>query len=178
MRPWNRFRLHHLVFALVFAGAWLTGEDAGTTHQWLGYGLGLLLLVRLGFALWNVAGFPPLVPPRQFWLYAGTAAVGRALTLSLLLGCLLSAGSGIMLSPAFASAAVPMQAAVQQGDSTEHDEEDEAGEGAGDREESALVEFHEGVTNATAVLVLVHLGWLVLWRRAALRAMVFGTAHT
>lgn len=52
------FRVFHWIMVSLFGLAYLSGEDAGLAHAWLGYGCLLLLGWRLWAALRHTKGFP------------------------------------------------------------------------------------------------------------------------
>ena len=90
MQVFNRFRLLHWLLAGFCLAAYLTGEDAGLAHVWLGYGLILAISLRLLLALFRAKGFAALLP-KQFLLATpaqSQALISRLLVLALLVGML------------------------------------------------------------------------------------------
>lgn len=77
--PW--VRLAHAVFVVGVVAAWLTRHSRGSWHEWIGYAVAAVLLLRL---LWGLAGppsarFTRFVPgPRATLAYARSLASGRA----------------------------------------------------------------------------------------------------
>ena len=62
MNPFNRFRPLHGLFVIGFLAVYFSGDDGDLLHVWLGYGLVVLVAVRLLLALSRVKGFPALWP--------------------------------------------------------------------------------------------------------------------
>lgn len=74
-------RLLHLSFFAGVAAAWLTRHSAGASHEWLGYALGVLLLLRLlyGVLTHGPARFARFVRgPAASWRYALALLRGQA----------------------------------------------------------------------------------------------------
>lgn len=172
MKPFSRFRFYHWVLALVFAAAYLTGEDAELAHVWLGYGLLLLLGLRLLLALFNARGFPRLWPSGPAWRKP-VGALGRMVTLSALLGFAATLGLGLTLvdNRAALSDGVAKLIPAAQADT------------GGDFSPRTLSrwlnesdEIHEALANAALALVGGHLAWLLLFNRRQAWALVRGSA--
>ena len=97
------FRLYHLLFGAAALAAYLTAEELGLVHAWLGYGIAALLLLRLALGLLRRRGFEF----RRLLSRAGAAplgqggirhpAIGHALTLALLVCIGGAAGTGIAM---------------------------------------------------------------------------------
>ena len=71
MNAFHRFRVYHWLLAGLFILAYLTGDDAGLLHLWLGYGLIAVLAWRLLAMLLRLRGYPDMLPHRDGWARAG-----------------------------------------------------------------------------------------------------------
>ncbi|MDT7834287.1 cytochrome b/b6 domain-containing protein [Aquabacterium sp. OR-4] len=80
---WDRaVRGLHLALAGGTLATWATGQWWHDSHEWLGYGVGGVILLRLA---WGFVGSPParfarfVRGPRSTWAYARAVAGGQAL---------------------------------------------------------------------------------------------------
>lgn len=174
MKPFSRFRFYHWALALVFAAAYLTGEDAELAHVWLGYALLLLLGLRLLLALFKARGFPRLWPSGPAWRKP-VGALGRMVTLSALLGFAATLGLGLTL--------VDNRAALSDGmarliPAAQADSGREFSPRTLSRWLSESDEVHEALANAALALVGGHLAWLLVFNRRQAWALVRGSAPT
>lgn len=82
VRVWDRpVRVLHVALAGGTLATWATGQRWHDSHAWLGYGVGLVILLRL---VWGRVGSPAarfsrfVRSPRATWAYARTVAAGTA----------------------------------------------------------------------------------------------------
>jgi cytochrome b len=147
VRVWDPFvRLFHWSLVALFAATYLTGEELGTLHEWLGYAIVALLVVRIvwGFVGSEHARFRDFVYSPQTVIgyardaltlrakrYLGHNPVGGVMVLLMMVGLLVTCGTGWLLST-----------------------------GAGDHH--ALEEVHEVAANGMLVLIGLHVAGVLL----------------
>lgn len=187
------FRFYHLLFGAAALAAYLTAEELGLVHAWLGYGIAALLLLRLALGLLRRRGFEF----RRLLPRAGAAplgqggirhpAIGHALTLALLVCIGGAAGTGIAMDRG--GTLVGQSIRNDDGEGREHgeheDDEDHefslgligtarADDGREDGDEGGpLGELHETFGNLMLPLVFAHLAWLLLFRFDLARYVLF-----
>lgn len=173
-------RAFHWSLALAFAVAWLTGDEALALHVWSGYAVGGLVLLRIawGFVGPVHARFADFVcGPLQAWRYLvdlirfrarrhlGHSPAGGAMVLLLLLGCLLTVGTGLQLLAIEENAGPLAGLTASVGTATGADEELWEG-------------LHEVLANLMLALVVLHVGGVVLasvvHRENLVQAMITG----
>lgn len=170
MQVFNRFRLLHWLLAGFCLAAYLTGEDAGLVHVWLGYGLILAISLRLLLALFRARGFAALLP-KQFSLATSgqsQALISRLLVLALLVGMLGASVTGVLMvdnSKSLNLAGVsPLQTLVTTARADDDDEDEEGGlRAAGSGE--WLEEVHEVFANGTLLVAGLHVAYVWMFRR-------------
>lgn len=189
------FRLYHLLFGTAALAAYLTAEELGLVHAWLGYGIAALLLVRLVLGLARRRGFEfrRLIPrPGKAPLNQGGVrhpAIGRALTLALLVCVGGAASTGIAMDRGGTLVGQSIRNHDDEGSDRHEDEEHEfslgliataraddgegAGEGGDGDEGGPLGELHETFGNLMLPLILAHLGWLLVFRLDLARYVLF-----
>lgn len=170
MAPFNRFRLFHWLLAGFFLAVYLSGDDAELLHIWLGYGLVVLLVLRLLIAPLHLRGFPKLLPARASWRRPDLSVVGRWLTFGAL-GSFAVAGliglgmvdNGDVLaelpgvSPNLFGAASDINFIGWMGDAKD---------------------VHEFFANLGLALVGLHIGFILLFRSASVLPMLRGLPRT
>jgi len=171
MNPFSHFRVYHWMLALLFGAAYLTGEGAGLWHVWLGYALIVLLLGRFIPILAKTRGFPALLPTRAHWKSPLSALSGKMVTLGLITGVAATLIIGVCM--------IDNQAALAEGfasivpEARADDGSDMAGSASAQTGIlSHAEEMHEWLANAALVLVGMHVGWLLLFRRRQAWAML------
>lgn len=156
MNPYNRFRLYHWSLAAFFVGAYLSGDSAETLHVWLGYGLIVLLCIRLLAALRTTSGFPRLLLSRRTTMAAKTR-FGKGLTALLLAALAMCSALGWLMIDNVdfinASSAADLSDAWKL---SALNTEGLPGDPA---------ETHEFLANLALGLVAAHLGFLLLFAR-------------
>lgn len=191
MNAMYRLRLSHAALAILVVAAYLTGEVHGV-HAWIGYGVAVVIAVRIGLAF---SGAPQLGLMRFYpafdGLRLGNLATHPMISHALLLGIAISLlgvmATGIMMDRGrtlgLADASPAATAYVD-------DDRDEAGmdmramsAGAEDEEGEWLEELHETLANILIILVVLHVTYLVIFKRPIARFMLFAAkprhkAHT
>lgn len=187
------FRFYHVLFAVAGLLAYLTAEELGLVHAWTGYGLAALLAVRLVLGLARRRGFEfRRLIPRFGSAPLGQGglrhpAIGHALSLALFTCVLGAAGTGIAMDQGGTLLGKSIRAddgGEHEGSESDEDEmlslsligiarADEGGEKESGEEEGLLGELHETFGNAMLILAAAHAAWLLLFRFALARYMLF-----
>lgn len=172
MNPFNRFRLLHGLFIIGFLAVYFSGDDGDLLHVWLGYGLVVLVAVRLLLALIRVKGFPALWP--TFRPGAVSITVSRVLVIALFVSASATLTTGLLMVDhvrMLGLAATQVIAPAYAGD-------DEAWEKSGRMlsgfSSHAVEETHEITANATLIIALAHLGFLLTFRRRFVISIIPG----
>lgn len=169
MNPFNRLRLLHWLVAAFFLFGYLSGDDGGLLHVWLGYGLIAVLLLRLLAHLSKIRGFPPLLPTAGQWQARGVPLLGKLLTVLLLSGAVLTGGSGLMMVDNARVLGLP---AAQTADAAMASADGEDGEAS-----DVAKEVHEASANLTLLLAGLHVAYLLCYRRHMVLTMIRGQAR-
>lgn len=168
MQLFNRFRLLHWLIAGFFVAAYVTGEDAGLGHIWLGYGLIAAVLIRLLCGLFKVRGFIPLLPQLRQWQTPSQTLVSRILVIALLIGISGASVTGVMMVDNSKSlnlaGASPLQILAPSAQADDDDDEHEGGGTIGGSNEW-LEEVHEVFANGSLLIVALHIGYVWMFRR-------------
>ena len=164
LAAFNRFRKFHWLFAALFVLAYLTGDDGELLHVWLGYGLLVVLALRLVLAPFRPRGFPNLAPPRQEWRKPSWGGVGKWLTFATLVSIALASvlGLGMIDNGEVLAAALPGVPLDVFGASNWL-------AGLGD-----LEEVHEFFANLALWMVALHIGYILLFRSKSVLPMLRG----
>ncbi|MDE2597655.1 MAG: cytochrome b/b6 domain-containing protein [Sphingomonadales bacterium] len=192
------FRFYHVLIALAALAAYFTAEELGLVHAWLGYGVGLLIGLRLALGIARRRGFefrrmiprPGRAPLGQTGLRH--PAIAHALTLALFICVAGVAGTGIAMDKGGTLVGKSIRAGdgekgeggeSERGEDREEasrwsligtayaeDGEREGGEGG---EHGALGEAHELFGNLLLPLALAHAAYLLLFRFDLARFMLF-----
>ncbi len=187
MNAMHRLRLSHAALAVLATAAYLTGES-GSIHEWLGYGVLVVILIRIAMTF---TGAPQLGLMRFYpsfeGMRLGNLATHPAISRTLLAGiaiCLIGAvTTGVMMDkgktlgfaaaflvpPALADSddAVRTPSSVSTGASIEEENEE------GEEEEGGLGEIHELFANILLILVGLHVAYLFAFKRPIARFMLF-----
>ena len=192
------FRIYHLLLAIGVAVAYFTAEELGLVHAWTGYAVGLLVVLRLVLGLAGRQGFRFARLNPTSGAPAGQGglrhpSIGNALTLALILciagvdgtGSAMDRG-GTLVGKSIRADDGEHEGGGEAGEDDEHEEEAallpaliippamaEDGEEGGEEEEGPLAEVHETLGNAILPLALLHIAWLLAFRFAMARFVLF-----
>lgn len=187
VRVWDLFvRAFHWTAAIGFFVAYFTEDGPITLHVWAGYVVGALVLLRIvwGFIGPQHARFSDFVCPPGVVLrylrdlimlrgrrYLGHSPGGGAMVIALLIGLLVTVGSGLVLyaleENAGPLAGIVTDAPTQEsapvvGEDGEDDEDEERGDERGEGSEELWEEAHEVLANLTLFLVILHIAGVLL----------------
>lgn len=188
VRVWDPFvRIFHWLLVLLFASAYLSAGENGLVHVWSGYGIAILLVLRI---VWGLVGprrarFSDFVtgPFRGLAYLAamirgngprflGHSPAGGLMVVALIVMLAGTVGMGMSLLAQRAGSGplAPFITQVQRPVNTDGT--------PGRRPPSPLKEVHETLANLVLGLVVLHIGGVVLASRAhrenLARAMVTG----
>lgn len=172
MNPVSRIRLYHSALATLSLLAYITGE-AGLIHAWLGYGVAIVITLRLALALSGdrnvgLMRFYPSTVGLQINNIMTHPIISRTLILLIAI-CVLSVTlTGIIIDrgEAIGLGGAEFITAAQAED--EHEEAQ-----PGDDEEDILIEIHELSGNLMLLLVGVHVAYLFTFKRPLAKFMLF-----
>jgi cytochrome b len=184
----HRLRIYHAALAVLTISAYLTGEIVGV-HIFLGYAVAAVILLRL---TWAVMGERQLGLQRFYsvltgpHLQAGWTHPAISLTLISLISLSLIGvvGTGVALEQGravlglFEPATTPTEmtpsgpkSGVESAVATRAEDEDR--EADGESEGGALKGIHELFANALLILVPLHVLYLLMFKRALVKFMLF-----
>lgn len=192
MPAMQRLRAYHLLLAVLVVAAYFTGDE-DRLHAWLGYGVAVVILLRL---LMVFTGAPQLGLMRFYphfeGLKLGTLFTHPAISRSLLLGiaiCTIGAvGTGVWMDGGRSLGIGGAPEGVARMERVEgpaaadrdHEEDDDGDEGerrgAGHAEsdgDEAVGEVHELLANLLLAFVGAHVTYLLLFKRPLARFMLF-----
>ncbi|MBY0428711.1 MAG: cytochrome b/b6 domain-containing protein [Alphaproteobacteria bacterium] len=169
MNTLNRIRIYHATLAILAIFAFISGE-MGVIHAWLGYGVGLVILLRLFWALSGDkhVGLMRFYPDIQ-GLKANNIFTHPVISKLLMLGIAISlvavTGTGIAIDKgkAIGIANAQLIAPAYAEDDGEENE----------REETPLGETHEFFANMMLLFVGLHITYLLLFKLPLAKFMLF-----
>ena len=174
MNIMSRIRIYHAVLAILAILTYLTGE-LGIIHSWIGYGVAIVIALRL---LWALSGERQVGLMRFYpsfkGLKLGNAFTHPAITRTLMLGIALSlftaTATGIAMDGGKAiglANAEIISTAYADDDEGEREQEQEHEEGG------ILGEVHEFFANLMLAFVGMHVAYLLLFKRTLAKFMLF-----
>lgn len=187
MKTMRKLRLWHALTAILAVAAYLS-EDLRPVHQWLGYGVVALIVVRLLMAIFGAGALGlQRFYPHFHDLSLGTLATHPAISRVLLLGIGLSllgvATTGVLMDQGRtlqSAVAASSGATLTQQRDRERDREDarrsyEDDERDHEEEEGdeLLEEIHELFANLLLAIVALHVSYLVVFKWPLARFMLF-----
>ncbi|MFY8096125.1 MAG: cytochrome b/b6 domain-containing protein [Niveispirillum sp.] len=179
----HSIRAYHAILALLVLLAYVTSEW-GAIHAWLGYGVGLMILIRLGLA---ASGLPQLGLERFYPHFTGLnlgritthPAISRSILLAIAISLVTVTATGMVMDAGrtFSAAAPPppseFSASTAAEDGTHSRDQLEEVEEADDQDGGPLGEVHEFFGNLILLLVGGHVAYLLAFKRSLVRFMLF-----
>ncbi|MEI7949648.1 MAG: cytochrome b/b6 domain-containing protein [Gammaproteobacteria bacterium] len=167
----QRIRIYHATLATLAILAYLTGE-LGLVHAWLGYGVSIVIFLRL---LWSLSGERQVGLMRFYPSFEGLQAnnlfthpaISKSLMFGIAISLLAVTGTGIALDKGKAIRLANMQTI-----SVAYADNDEL-EGGGEKEEGFLGESHELFANLLLLLVGMHVTYIALFKFPLAKFMLF-----
>jgi cytochrome b len=169
MAVMHRIRIFHAFLALSVLGAYFSGE-MGLVHAWLGYGVAVLILSRL---IWALSGAPQLGLARFHPSFKDLhlkgimthPTISQVLLAGIAMSVIGATGTGIMMDKGRALQPSAISSFSLSGENAREGREDESGE----RTEEA----HEYLANLAIALVALHVLYLLTFRLPLARFMLF-----
>jgi cytochrome b len=174
----HRLRLYHAVLALIVILAFFSPEW-GRLHLWLGYGVGVMILVRLllvltGARQLGLSRFYPEFHGLKLDNMFAHPAISRVLLMSIAVTLVGATGTGIAMDGGRSFGLSQSPASAPASRSVEARDDADADEGEGEEEEEGpLGEAHELLGNLLMALVGAHVAYLIVFKRPVARFMLF-----
>lgn len=170
MAAFNRFRLFHWLLAGFFVAVYMSGSSAELLHIWLGYGLLVLLVLRLLISGIHLRGFPRLLPSKRQLRRPDITALGMWLTSAALASFAIATLIGLgMVDNGDVLAALPGVQPGLFGAASDIDFVDWMGDTEG---------VHQFFADLGLGLVGLHIAYLLVFRRRSIGPMLKGLAKT
>ena len=172
MAVMHRIRIFHAFLALSVLGAYFSGE-MGLVHAWLGYGVAVLILSRL---IWALSGEPQLGLARFHPSFKDLhlkgimthPAISQVLLAGIAMSVIGATGTGIMMDKGRA-----LQPSAISSFSLSGENAREGREGREDESGEMTEEAHEYLANLAIALVALHVLYLLTFRLPLARFMLF-----
>lgn len=172
----HKVRVYHAVLAVLTVLAYMSG-DLGLVHDWLGYAVSVVIGFRLLWAVFSprqlgLNRFYPHFDGLRFDNAYRHPAVSKALILGIVVTLAGATVTGIAMDRgrAIGLADISIGApALANG----QDHGAETGRDDGDDRDEFIEEIHEGASNALIFFVLLHAGYLLLFKRPLARFMLY-----
>ena len=167
----NRIRLYHATLASLSLLAYITG-DLGIFHAWLGYGVSIIIALRL---LWALSGERQVGLTRFYPSFEGLKlgnafthpAISKTFMMGIAISLLLVTSTGIMMDKGRAIGLADTKIAASAYTNDDERSEDRHGK------KSFLAETHEFVANILLLFVGMHVTYLLLFKRPLALFMLF-----
>ncbi len=168
----HKIRLYHAVLALLVTAAYLTGDELEDLHIWLGYAVAAGILFRL---LWAAVGPRQLGISRLFPDLMELAKVrrlnhpmiSRTLLAGIVINLLLATGTGLLMEPPPIGQLVA-EVSISPAFADDDRERDRDG-----KENEVLEEVHETTANLLVLFVVLHVAYLLAFKRPMALFMLF-----
>lgn len=174
MAVMHRIRIFHAFLALTVLAAYFSAE-MGLIHAWLGYGVAGFILFRL---IWALSGVPQLGLERFYPSFkdlhlkgmATNPVISRVLLAGIAISVIGATGTGLLMDNGRALQPTSLSSFSFSGEN--ESEEREGGEGE-DESGEAYEEAHELLANLALAFVIMHVLYLLAFKRPLARFMLF-----
>lgn len=176
MAVMHRIRIFHAFLAITVLAAYFSAET-GLIHAWLGYGVAALIAFRL---IWALSGAPQLGLERFYPSFkdlhlkgiATHPAISRLLLACIALSVIGATGTGIMMDNGRSLQPASLSSLSFSAES-EESEESEGNEEGEDESGEVYEEAHELLANLAMAFVVMHVLYLLAFKRPLARFMLF-----
>ncbi len=171
MNTMQRIRVYHAILAALAIAAYLTGE-LGIVHAWLGYGVAIVIALRL---LWALSGERQVGLMRFYPSFEGLQAnnlfthpaISKTLMLGIALSLLAVTGTGIAMDKGKSIGLANTEiVSVAYADNDKR-------ESGHKKEEGFLAETHELFANLMMLFVGLHVTYILLFKLPLAKFMLF-----
>lgn len=170
MAVMHRIRIFHAFLAITVLAAYFSAET-GLIHAWLGYGVAALIAFRL---IWALSGAPQLGLERFYPSFkdlhlkgiATHPAISRLLLACIALSVIGATGTGIMMDNGRSLQPASLSSLAFSAESEESEESE-------DESDEAYEEAHELLANLAMAFVVMHVLYLLAFKRPLARFMLF-----
>lgn len=172
MNVMSGLRVYHGVLAVLSLLSYMTGE-IGLIHAWLGYGVALVILFRLLWAIampkqMGLSRFSPQFSSMTSNNFLTHPALSKALMLGVAVSVVLASMSGILMDDGRAIGLAQLDFI------TPSFADDDGYDGSDGREKNEMLEeFHEFSANLMLLMVGMHVTYLLLFRLPMAKFMLF-----
>lgn len=175
MAVMHRIRIFHAFLALTVLAAYFSAE-MGLIHAWLGYGVAGFILFRL---IWALSGVPQLGLERFYPSFkdlhlkgmATNPVISRVLLAGIAISVIGATGTGVLMDNGRALQPTSLSSFSFSGEN--ESEEREEREGREDESGEAYEEAHELLANLMLAFVIMHVLYLLAFKRPLARFMLF-----
>lgn len=171
----QKVRAYHAALAVLTVLAYLTG-DFGLVHDWLGYAVAAIVGFRLLWAVFNprqlgLNRFYPEFDGLRFDNAYRHPAVSKMFILGIAVTLIGATLSGVAMDGGRAIGLADVAiVSPAQANGDDNGREDDGDNGNGDE---LLEEFHESSSNLLILFVILHAGYLLLFKRPLARFMLY-----
>lgn len=174
MAVMHRIRIFHAFLALTVLAAYFSAE-MGLIHAWLGYGVAAFILFRL---IWALSGVPQLGLERFYPSFkdlhlkgmATNPVISRVLLAGIAISVIGATGTGLLMDNGRALQPTSLSSFSFSGENESEEREGEEGE---DESGESYEEAHELLANLMLAFVIMHVLYLLAFKRPLARFMLF-----
>lgn len=174
MAVMHRIRIFHAFLALTVLAAYFSAE-MGIIHAWLGYGVAGFILFRL---IWALSGVPQLGLERFYPSFkdlhlkgmATNPVISRVLLAGIAISVIGATGTGVLMDNGRSLQPTSLSSFSFSGENESEEHEGDEGE---DESGEVYEEAHELLANLMLAFVIMHVLYLLAFKRPLARFMLF-----
>jgi 3-ketosteroid 9alpha-monooxygenase subunit B len=169
--------MFHWLFVIIFLLIYLSGDDGSLFHIWLGYFLVVFVTLRIVFAFIRMKGFPVLYPSFKYGVTSVT--ISALLSMAIFLFASITLISGLVMVDhrqilGFTSTKIVTPAYAD--DDNDVDQEQYQYKISRKDSSHAIREVHEVAANLTLGLAVIHILFVLVYRRRFALCMIRGSS--